>query len=328
MSSDKHLQRFVAAILTVGTLVASPVSAVEGGTGAYFLGSRDVGAGILAPPGIYFSMEITGVSGEVAAVSFAGSVLTNAELEVTALRATISHIFAKPVFGGNLGYSINVPFTSSDITFTGVLGGAAFGELSDSTSGLSDISIVPMAGWHRGRWHYSLTAPIYVPTGHYQVSTFDIPGRSADVLNTSKNKFAIDPTLAATYFDTDVGFSLTGAIGVTVNQRNDATDYKNGDELHIETALGKHYPSGLMLGLSGYYYQQLNDDTGSGADRFRLLTGASSLEATVYGVGPIVSFRSAFGVKMVTFKLKYHHEFGGKRRFESDVLRISANIPF
>ena len=45
----------VAALGTALALAAAPALAVEGGIGAYFMGTRDTFAGIVPPPGTYLS---------------------------------------------------------------------------------------------------------------------------------------------------------------------------------------------------------------------------------------------------------------------------------
>jgi hypothetical protein len=90
----------------------------------------------------------------------------------------------------------------------------------------------------------------------------------------------------------------------------------------------RHLPTKFALGFTGYAYQQLGDDSGTGADAIRQLTGATSLEARVFGLGPIVSWSGSVGEVPVSIKAKYMSEFGAKRRFESDKLWLTLGLVF
>ena len=87
--------------------------------------------------------------------------------------------------------------------------------------------------------------------------------------------------------------------------------------------------SGWGFGLTGYYYQQLDDDSGTGAEQTRAALGAKSLKARVGGIGPILTFSGGelFGGD-VSLKMKYVSEFNAKRRFESDVASVNLTIAY
>ena len=57
-------------------------------------------------------------------------------------------------------------------------------------------------------------------------------------------------------------------------------------------------------------------------------TSAESLQAQVFGVGPIITYNTKIGDRSVSLKLKYLSEFDAKRRFESDVIAASFSINF
>lgn len=90
----------------------------------------------------------------------------------------------------------------------------------------------------------------------------------------------------------------------------------------------QHLPNGLALGLAGYAYQQLGDDSGDGAEAIRDLAGAESLEAQVFGLGPLVTWSTKVRNVPLSLKAKYTSEFDAKRRFESDVFWFTAGLTF
>jgi hypothetical protein len=113
---------------------------------------------------------------------------------------------------------------------------------------------------------------------------------------------------------------------VTFSTINTATDYQTAPELHFEATVAQHLPSGFTFAATGYAYQQLGNDSGDGAQNFQDALGAESLQARVFGFGPVLSYSTKIGGTSVSMKAKYIHEFGAKRRVESDV--IWGNLTF
>lgn len=302
--------------------------AVEGGSGAYFLGSRDFASGIVPPPGIYQTNEFAYLSGSVDRLAIGGVALGYSRIDAFIYKPGVTYVPDIEVFGGRAGLSVQLPIVHETIDFSGVVGSSITGTLSDRETGFGDLVVSPFVGWDNGHWHYSLGATFFLPTGQYGTATIDVAKRQVDVLSVGKNKFAIDPTFSVTYLNPNNGFELSGSVGVTLSSNNNATDYQTAPELHVELTVGQHLPNGLVIGVSGYAYQQLADDSGSGADSFKAVTGARSLQARVFGIGPAIAWGTKIGDVGVTVKAKYMHEFGAKRRFESDVFFGSVSLAF
>ena len=147
--------------------------------------------------------------------------------------------------------------------------GREVGPVSDSQDGFGDIVITPLIGWHSGNWNYSGSLSIYAPTGEYSDAVIRPRQGEYDVLSIGKNKWAFDPTFAVTWLDPTIGLEVDGALGITFSTINEATDYQTAPELHFEGAIGQHFKNGATLGLAGYIYQQLADDSGSGRGEFQ-----------------------------------------------------------
>jgi hypothetical protein len=131
-----------------------------------------------------------------------------------------------------------------------------------------------------------------------------------------------------TYLNPQTGFEVSGAASFLFSQKNSDTDYQNAPAFTFETAVMQHLPSGWALGGTGYWYQQLSDDSGAGAENTRLALGANSLQARVFGLGPLVTYSGKIFNQQASLKFKYINEFGGKRRFESDVFWFNATLAF
>ncbi|PYG28917.1 SphA family protein [Pelagimonas varians] len=319
----------LAALLTA--TLGTPALAVEGGAGAYLLGSREGFAGIVPGPGTYVGIDVVYAEGEVEGLSLGGlPVRAKSDLNVTFAKLSITQVLETQLWGGSLAFNINVPFVmDAGLTFTGITPPINGIPIEDSTSGIGDITLTSLLGWHSGNLHYSAGLSVFAPTGSYNTASVDVPNRTISALNTGKNIWSFQPVVAVTHFDTTSGLEFSGAASVLFSTRNHDTDYQNAPALNLEAAVMQHTKSGWAFGLAGYAYSQLGDDTGSGADATRKLLEVDSLRAEVYGAGPVVSFSgmTIFGAD-ATLKLKYFTEFGAKNRFETDTLWTNIAFTF
>jgi hypothetical protein len=301
----------------ISTLAQTNAFAVEGGSGAYLLGSRDLASGFVPPPGFYQSNDLVYLTGSVDKLSIGGIAVTNAELDVLLYKATATYIMQSELLNARMGISVILPYASANMDFNGVLGGIIAGQLSDSQTGFGDLTVIPMIGWDRGNYHFNLAGTMFLPTGQYSTAAISRAPLTVDVLSISKNKFAFDPTFSVTYLNRQTGFELSGSLGLTISAINKATHYQTAPELHFEGAIAQHLANGITVGLTGYAYQQLKDDSGAGAESFKAVTRSKSLQARVFGVGPVLAWNTKVGDTGISMKLKYVYEFGARRRFES-----------
>lgn len=319
---------------TCGILVAfgaaSPTIAVEGGIGAYFLGTRDTLAGIVPPPGTYLSFSYDYLKGDVQGLSLGGlPIRADAEIELNLIRLGFTNAFDTSIWGATPAINVVLPIPDISLNYTAVTPPIVGKSVEDDVFGVGDLSITGLLGWHRGNLHYSTGLTIYAPTGSYDTASIDIADREIDVLSLSKNVWSFQPALAATWLNPETGFEVSGAASLLFSTENDATDYQTAPALQLEAAVVQRIKSGWGFGLTGYYYQQLDDDSGRGADQTRAALGARSLKARVSGVGPIITYSGGtlFGGD-VSVKLKYINEFEAKRRLESDVFTAVVSIAF
>lgn len=316
---------------TIASLIAIlPVQAlaVEGGVETYLLGSRGSMAGVLPPPGTYLNNDFVSFSGSAPTLPIAGAAIVDPDLSVFTYKFNLTHVFDAQIGSANVALNINIPYVSATMDFSGALGSGRAGSLSDETKALADIVVSPMLGWTHGKLSTTAALMMFLPTGSYEVANVNVRERSIHALNTGKNRFAVDPTMAMTWYDSDAGWEVSGALGVTFSEKNRDTDYQTAPEAHFEGAVMKHLPNNLAFGLTGYAYQQLADDSGSGADNFETLTGAQSLKARVFGLGPSVSWATQIGETPVSMRASYIKEFDAQRRFESDKFWLTLGVVF
>lgn len=319
-----------AAIVTLSTALGSQAVAVEGGLPAYLLGSRDSLAGIIPGPGTYTTVDFVHFSGDVTGLSVAGLPIradTNSEVSLIKLNAT--QVFDGEILGGTPAINIDIPFIiDASLDFTAVSAPLAGANLSDSDHGLGDISFTPMLGWHNGFMHYSAGMTIYAPTGDYDAAAVSTAPPSVDIVNPGRNVWSYQPVVSATYLNTDTGLELSGAASFLFSQKNDTTNYQSAPAFTFETAAMQHLPNGWALGAMGYWYTQLDDDSGAGAEATRNALGAGSLRARTFGAGPLITYSGEMFGQPTSFKFKYITEFGSKRSFEKDVLWANITMSF
>jgi hypothetical protein len=253
-----------AALLVATTLLAAPAFATEGGSGAYLLGTRDSLAGIVPPPGTYISVDVVNISGTAPLLSIGGAILVDPKIDVTVIKTNFTHSFSQKVLGGRFAVTITQPVVTGSIAFNGVYRG--FGRaLKDSNTGLGDTTITPSLGFDSGNSHWALQTSFFLPLGYWQASAIDIPNRDLQALSFGKNRFAAQPVVNYTYLNMKNGREFSGSASILFSARNTATDYQTAPEFNLEMAALQHLKSGLAFGPAGYFYQQLGNDSGSGA---------------------------------------------------------------
>lgn len=306
-------------------------SAVEGGAGAYLLGSRTTFAGIIPGPGLYGGIDYVFMEGSVEGVTLGGlPIRADTDLKVSFAKFSMTKVFDAEIWGGTPALNLNIPFVfDAGLSFTGVTPPIVGVEIGDKTSGIADITLTSMVGWHFGKLHSNVAFSVFAPTGSYHTATVDVPNRTIDALNTGKNIWSFQPVYAVTHFDPTTGLEFSGAASVLFSTRNKATDYQNAPAVNLEGAIMQHTKSGWAFGVTGYAYQQIGDDSGSGAEKTKAALNASSLSARVFGVGPMITYSgvSVFGQE-ASFQFKYFKEFEAKRRFESDVVWLNISLTF
>jgi hypothetical protein len=327
-AGHRGIWRLALAAAAVAALACGPALAVEGGTGAYLLGSRDIYAGIVPMPGLYLGNDVIYINGRLDGLSVAGAVATDVHLTAIVDKLSVTSSTPTRILGGRFAISAQLPIVSMHGDFDLASPFVALG-LNDSQFGLGDLSVIPMLGYDYGNLHYNVSLPFFFPTGEYSDATAKRgPPVEVDILSLSKNRPGIDPTVGVTYLNPKNGIEVSGALGVTFSAPNNATDYQTAPELHFEGTVAQHFQDGLVLAATGYAYQQLGNDSGSGAEQMQKVLGADSLQARVFGVGPLIGYSTKIGDNLVSMKVKYIHEFGALRRIEGDVVWGNLTIGF
>ncbi len=302
-------------LLASAVLAALPAVAEEGGTGHYTPGT--IASGIDALPGRPGFSVANAFRYSPASASFQvpSAGVTTSSLDGNAFADAISATYRTSfeVLGGDYSFGAIVPVLWIDLDGTLAGGGATSG----TASGLGDAVLYPfMLGWtasHDVRLEARLG--VYAPIGRYDAGA---------IANVSKNYWTFEPAFGASYLDTGSGFEASGFAGIDLNTKNTATDYLTGMQVHADATAAKHF--GLFggtagVGVSGFWYQQVTADTGSGA---RL----GDFKGRALGAGPVASYATNIGDADIAFELKWLPEFDVKNRVEGNAVWFKVRAAF
>ncbi|MGP4842998.1 SphA family protein [Marinobacter sp. 1Y8] len=319
----KRKQLAVALLAAMIPLAAT--HAEEGASGHYFPGSySSFMDGVSPTDALIVRANLFSYSGSIdasRAVPIAGMTALDVDVDTDALGVTM---FWRPDWGTindrwNYAMSATIPFVdlkvSADVQSTAVPGTVV--RRSDSESGIGDTVLMPlMLNYHASDdLNINFRTTFYAPTGDYKV------GRLA---NTGKNFWTVEPTVALMYLGQKNGIEGSLFLGADFNQENPDTDYKSGTQVHLGGTVAQHFPlwGGLAgAGVTGYWYQQVEGDSGSGAN-------LGAFKARAQGLGPTVSWVKSVGKDQVLAELKWINEFNVNKRPEGNTLFLKAMYKF
>ncbi|WP_142781856.1 transporter [Agrobacterium sp. T29] len=200
------------------------------------------------------------------------------------------------------------------------------GGVTSRETGLADILIQPLiVGWEQGNFHVAFVQGVFLPTGQYDPNS---------QVNIGRNTWAYQPQLSLGYIDPQ-GWEATATLSYVTNSKNkDAmisllnptgADYRSGNELGIDFAVGYNFTPNFEIGLTGYYYKQLSDDKISDpASNQALQDFANGLRGQVAAIGIGARYLTSFG----EFYAHVDREFAARNRTQGTSAWIRWNIAF
>jgi len=271
--------------VAVASMPTTPAWADAGGVGFWLPG---IFGSLAAAPGVpgwaYASIYLHLQANAGAAQSFVtsggarGSVTTGLNAHGDALALGITYVSPMSVLGGQAAFSIlaapgNVGL-GIDATLTGPLGNTNSGARTDNRTTFSDVYYQGTLKWNQGV-HNEM---VYI-TGNIPSGTYD-PSRLA---NLNLGFVAWDVGGGYTYFDPKTGHEFSAVAGVTYNLMNPHLQYQNGIDFHVDWAASQFLSKNFQIGVVGYFYQQLTDDSGPGAK-------LGGFRGRAIGIGPEIGF--------------------------------------
>jgi hypothetical protein len=298
-------RRITAGVLATALVAAAgPALAAEGASSHYLPGmAGDILIAVPPKPGFAAGATLWYQSGEVGAAVLQGRVDLGLDLDLTLGLAAGSYTVENPWLGGTYTAAVLIPFGQAelDATTTGPLGNTF--ATSGSRFDLSDVAFVPVQlNWQVGEFSFKAAQAVIAPTGGYST------GRA---INLGRNYWSFDTQAAVTWFHQATGTEISLAPGIMFNTKNNATDYKTGTEFHLDFVANQFLSPNFAIGLRGYWYQQVTDDSGSGAQ-------LGDFKSSSFGIGPGFFWAPAFADGRLVVLGKWLHDLEATNRFESD----------
>lgn len=288
---------------------ASSARAVENNAVITPFGVTDFGAGLTAPASPYgfFGVRPAYYSANVLRDGAGNRVNNNFKITVESLALAYFYKTDIDLLGGKVVLGGVVPLLSMHGNFDvqTPVGGLNF---NNSDTAVGDIQLIPlMLQWDMPP-HTFINAGLSVqaPTGDYDVRR---------AFNVGVNHWTISPFVGATYIS-EGGFEISTQAQLNFNTENPDTHYTSGIEYKQEFAVGQHFGP-WTLGMGGYAYQQISDDSGAG-----VINGNRS---RVFGLGPAISFVKP-GLPVVS--LHGYREFMAENHSEGYNIALRVGMSF
>ena len=225
--------------------------------------------------------------------------------------STGMYVFEKPVLGGQFAMGASLSLGYSDLK--SLLVGPPAMAVDDSATGLGDGSLLPAAFyWNDGNWYFNLYELIVMPTGEYDVN---------DSVNVGRNYWSFDTVFGVTNLNMTTGRDFSLVAGYMINTENTDTDYRTGNELHVDAIFNQFFSETFALGLHGYYYQQVTGDSGSGA-----ILG--DFEGESSGIGPSFLWIPKTGGGKFSVTGTWLHDLHSTNRMDGDYVVITLAWQF
>jgi hypothetical protein len=207
-----------------------------------------------------------------------GSVVTGLSAHGDALVQGITYTSPLAVLGGQAAFTVLAApgnlGASIDATLTGPRGNAVSGVATDNRTTVSDVLYQGTLKWNQGVHNEMVYVVGNIPSGTYD------PNRLA---NLSFGFPAIDVGAGYTYLDPKTGHEFSVVGGLTYSAINPYLQYQNGIDFHLDWGASQFINKNVHVGLVGYFFQQITDDSGPGAK-------LGGFRGMAVGLGPEIGF--------------------------------------
>lgn len=282
--------------------------AAEGAFSNYFPGAYGDYAVATAPePGWIYANYNLFYNAEVDQTVLQGRV--NADLDTFAYvnMSALLHVFEEPVLGGRFAMGGFLPVGYADLQAS-VSGPNVSLAVDSSETAMGDITLMPASFyWNSGNWHFNLYELVVTPTGQYDID---------NLINLGRNYWSFDTVFAFTNLNMENGREFSLVTGYMANGENDDTDYETGNELHIDAMVNQFFSETFALGIHGYYYKQLEGDSGTGAT-------LGDFKGDSWGLGPSFLWIPKIGGGKFSITGTWLHDIEATRRLKSDYAVIT-----
>lgn len=289
-------------------------SALEGGYSNYIPGFYgDIALAVEPEQGLLMRNDFYFYSADGSGSVRSGLIELEVDIDFTFDYFSLLYKTDKEIFGAR--YAYGATFVAGKVDISGkAASGAMSVDFSDDKTGLGDITLVPaLFYWNNGaNLHFSQAFYVVAPTGDYDVD---------DLANTGLNYWTFETDFAMTYLNNDTGQDYSIVLGYGYNTKNTDTDYKSGDEVHMDYIFNQFLSESFAVGVNGFFYRQLSDDSGDGAV-------LGDFKARASGIGPVIMWIPPKYKGEVAFSAKWLHEYDSKNRIDGDHVFLSFMMAF
>ena len=276
------IHRWIMAAVVAGAIAIAPKPAIadQGGVSFWVPGLFGSLAAVPGQPGfnfasVYYHTSV-GASGSRRcrqSRSRSGSCSASANLKVNLnvdlnARANLvflvpGYIFETPIFGGQLGVSMAVIPGQQTRDARRHVDGFARSAVGDAAGTDQRHRVGIRRSVSAGHAEMESRRPQLDDLRHDQYSGRHLRFNAARQSRLGHS--AIDGGLGYTYFDPTKGHEFSVVAGTTYNFTNKHTDYRNGQDYHIDAAAAQFLSKTFFVGAVGYYYDQFTADQRIGA---------------------------------------------------------------
>jgi hypothetical protein len=327
MRTMKPSRPFVRTLLSASAILGSmSARADEGGVPFWFSGQYASMAAAAPTPGWTVTLlpyYYDGSADRSETFPRGNTLVTDVDSHLGLVNTQIAYAWDTKVLGGvpmiglswgagNNGTSANLLATlpSADLEVT----------RSDSASGGTDLYPIATLSWSEGNDNWMAYVTGDIPTGAYN---------SQRLSNIGIGHGVIDAGGGYTYLNGKSGLEFSAVAGLTYNFKNQDTDYRNGLDAHLDWGLSQFLSESWEVGVAGYVYYQLTDDSYPtqgiiGGLRKQTLGGFKS---RVAAAGPEVGYVFKMGKQSGYLNLRGYWEFWAQNRVEGYALFATVNLP-
>lgn len=292
---------FAVGTAVAGIIAAAPSFATEGGGSSYPMGADNYLSAAVPRPGFYTVLFAERYSADTLRDNSGNRVSVNFKVTANVVAPRFIWVTNKKVLGGDLLHAAIVPLVNLDVSVNGA---------SESKTGIGDILFTAfgVAHHHSPNLHTVAALDIVIPTGSYDRS---------DMANIGRNYWAIQPLYAISYIDPK-GWNADAKIMYDFNFTNKDTDYRSGQEFHVDYAVGYGFGNNWVAGVGGYLYRQTTDDKVNSAT-------VHDNKGRAFAIGPSVKYDNGKDFFMTA---KYQMETNVRNRADGKAFWVKALIPF
>ena len=287
--------------LLLACLVASPGLTPAQPTAHYVPGVEGIKGASLPPPGIYvrdYNYFYTSSRLNDASGHSAGPPNFDAFTYANIPRAI--WITDTKILGGFVGVDALLPLAFQS---------AKAGPFDSSNFGISDLFGEGTLSWHLQQFDFSVGSGVFAPTGD---------SGAPPTTRVGLGYWSFMQTAGATwYIDPEKTVALSALNRYEFNTEQRDTHITPGQAYTLEWGLSKTFNKVIDLGLVGYYQQQVNTDSGSGASGDRDRAAAAGPEMSV-----------AFPKPMLFVSARYLCEFMAESRAQGSAFVVTLTKRF